>query len=169
MRPQDILILLKKIALCKKEIPNKQLAAEIGISASEVSEALERCRIARLIDDSKQFVNTSALKEFLQHGIKYVFPVIPQAKLRGMPTAISAPPLNELIDSSTFYVWPDSKGDLRGEGINPLYRSVPLAARNDEVLYRLLALVDVLRIGRAREIALANEELNKIFYEYEAR
>lgn len=46
---------------------NAQIAKELGISASEVSEALERCRIARVIDNLKQRVNILALKEFMVH------------------------------------------------------------------------------------------------------
>ena len=78
MRPQDIVILLKKVTLAGRGMTNAQIAKELGISASEVSEALERCRIARLIDNLKQRVNILALKEFMVHGLKYVFPVQPQ-------------------------------------------------------------------------------------------
>lgn len=73
MRPQDIVILLKKVTLTGRGMTNAQIAKELGISASEVSEALERCRIARLIDNRKQRVNILALKEFMVHGLKYVF------------------------------------------------------------------------------------------------
>ena len=48
---------------------------------------------------------------------------------------------------------------IRGQGIAPLYESVPLAAAKDQQLYELLALVDALRVGRARERALAIGEL----------
>lgn len=90
---------------------NAMIAKELGISASEVSEALERCRIARLVDNLKQRVNILALKEFLIHGLKYVFPVIPQAKVRGMATAVSAPSMSEQIaQGKEAYVWPDAKG-----------------------------------------------------------
>lgn len=170
MRPQDILILLKKIAIGGKRLTNKQLADEVGISASEVSEALERCRVSKLIDESKQKVNTLALKEFLIHGIKYVFPVSPQAMVRGMATAISAPPLDKMIMSNLVnYVWPDPNGNLRGEAVLPLYRSVPEASRRDPNLYKLLSLVDALRIGRSREVELAINELSKIFSDYDKR
>jgi hypothetical protein len=38
---------------------------------------------------------------------------------------------------------------------------VPGAARRDPALYDLLALVDALRIGRARERSLAEKEITK--------
>ena len=45
MRPQDIVILMKLMSTKGKDVTNKQIASELGLSASEVSEALERCRI----------------------------------------------------------------------------------------------------------------------------
>ena len=56
-------------------------------------------------------------------------------------------------------MWPDAEGTVRGEGLRPLYRSVPGAARRDPGLYELLALVDAIRSGRARERKIAVAEL----------
>ncbi|MGM9859574.1 MAG: hypothetical protein ACI31C_02340 [Muribaculaceae bacterium] len=143
------------------------MAKELGISASEVSESLERSRIARLIDSRKQRVNILALQEFIVHGLKYIFPAYPQSKVRGIATAISAPPMNQLIQSGKeVYVWRDSKGDLRGESITPLYKTVPMAVKVDTTLYKLLALTDVFRMGRAREIEIAKNELSAILSKY---
>ncbi|MGM9873158.1 MAG: hypothetical protein ACI30X_06855 [Muribaculaceae bacterium] len=143
------------------------MAKELGISASEVSESLERSRIARLIDSRKQRVNILALQEFIVHGLKYIFPAYPQSKVRGIATAISAPPMNQLIQSGKeVYVWQDSKGDLRGESITPLYKTVPMAVKEDTTLYKLLALTDVFRMGRAREIEIAKKELSAILSKY---
>ncbi|MGK7393296.1 MAG: hypothetical protein ACNS62_01945 [Candidatus Cyclobacteriaceae bacterium M3_2C_046] len=99
--------------------------------------------------------------EFLQYGLRYVFPVQPGPVVRGIPTAHSAPPLDKQINSSEHYVWPYSKGNIRGQSILPLYPSIPQAALKDEKLYELLALVDTLRVGRAREKELAVDELKK--------
>lgn len=168
MRPQDVVILLKKVSAASRSITNSQMAKELGISASEVSESLERSRIARLIDSRKQRVNILALQEFMVHGLKYIFPAYPQSKVRGIATAISAPPMNQLIQSGKeVYVWQDSKGDLRGESITPLYKTVPMAVKEDTTLYKLLALTDVFRMGRAREIEIAKKELSAILSKYE--
>ncbi len=167
MRPQDVVILLKKVSAASRSITNSQMAKELGISASEVSESLERSRIARLIDSRKQRVNILALQEFMVHGLKYIFPAYPQSKVRGIATAISAPPMNQLIQSGKeVYVWQDSKGDLRGESITPLYKTVPMAVKEDTTLYKLLALTDVFRMGRAREIEIAKKELSAILSKY---
>lgn len=149
---------------------NAQVAKELCISASEVSEALERSRIARLVDNTKQCVNILALKEFLIHGLKYVFPVQPQSNVRGVVTAVSAPPLCDRVQSGKVnYVWPDAKGNVRGEAVTPLYRTVPMAVRNDAMLHSLLAIADTFRIGRAREVEIAKEELDTMLSTYDVR
>ena len=48
---------------------------------------------------------------------------------------------------------------MQGVAVEPLYSSVPGAAQRDPELYYLLALVDALRMGRARERAFAEKEL----------
>lgn len=170
MRPQDIVILLKKVTSAGRGMTNAQIAKELSISASEVSEALERCRIARLVDNQKQRVNILALKEFLVHGMKYVFPIQPQAKVRGIATAISAPPMNErILSDKDVYVWPDAKGSIRGEAITPLYRTVTEAVKIDPMLHSLLAIADIFRIGRTREVELAKVELDAIFNTYDVK
>ena len=79
-----------------------------------------------------------------------------------MPTAHSAPPLSKrILANGEALVWPDPEGTLRGQSIRPLYATVPSAARNDQKLYELLALVDAIRVGKARERKLAEEELGK--------
>lgn len=161
MRPQDVVILLKIVALGDKEWFHHSLADEIGISQSEVSQSLNRSMDAGLIDQSRKRVMRLALMEFLQFGIRYVFPQKPGALVRGVPTAHSAPPLKSLIISEEHYVWPSGEGTVRGQAIEPLYPSVLYAIKNDEKLYEMLALVDALRVGRVREKELAKKELEK--------
>lgn len=161
MRPQDVVVLLKIVALGNKEWFHHSLADEIGISQSEVSQSLNRSMEAGLIDQSRKKVMRMALLEFLQYGIRYVFPQKPGAVVRGIPTAHSAAPLNAVIKSEENYVWPSGVGTVRGQAIMPLYPSVLNAIKNDEKLYELLALVDALRVGRVREKELAKIELEK--------
>lgn len=58
-------------------------------------------------------------------------------------------------------IWPDPEGEVRGIGFSPLAKSAPQAARLDPALYELLALVDAIRAGRARERDIAARELSK--------
>ncbi|MFN0157506.1 MAG: hypothetical protein ACKVRP_05455 [Bacteroidota bacterium] len=162
MRPHDIAILLKIVVLGSQNWRMTDLASTLHMSQSEISESLNRCMIARLIDESKRIVYRKALLEFLMHGVKYVFPAQPGALVRGMPTAHSALPLSAIIISEKdVYVWPWERGSLRGQGIEPLYKNVPLAAQADESFHEMLALVDALRVGRAREQAIAEKELSQ--------
>lgn len=161
MRPHDILILLKIATKGEKPWLMKDLAQELKISAGEVSESLNRSAYAGLISGNKKKLMTSALLEFLQYGLKYVFPQNPSAVTRGVPTAWSALPLSDHIESSEVIVWPYSKGKMRGQSIDPLYSSVPEVCMKDPSLHELLALTDALRIGKARERTIALDELTK--------
>jgi predicted transcriptional regulator len=159
MRPQDIVILLKIATFNDNHWFMKNLATELFISGSEVSESLHRSMIAGLLTSDKKKLMKQALLEFLQYGIKYVYPQRPGPMVRGIATAYSAAPLSHLIQSKEPVVWPYAEGNLRGQAIEPLHPSVPRACLKDIKLYELLALVDALRIGRAREQKLAIEAL----------
>ena len=159
MRPHDIVVLLKIAAKGKQNWFMKDLSYELNISASEISESLTRSKFAGLIAPNKKSIMRLALMDFLEHGIKYVYPQQPGAIVRGIPTAHSAPPLNNTIVSEEHYVWPYAKGKKRGQAIEPLYASVVEAVLKDDKLYELLALVDALRVGRAREKEIALREL----------
>jgi hypothetical protein len=162
MRPQDILVLLKIISMKNPEWLNLDIANSLKISQSEVSEALNRCKIARLIDGDKRKIYINSFKEFLIYGLKYVFPAEPGALVRGIPTAHSANPIKELISQgSENFVWPYSKGILRGQSIEPLYDTIPIVVQDDILFYELLAILDTLRIGRVLEIKIAIDELEK--------
>ena len=159
--PQDIVVLLKIITYGKEPWYQVPLAEELFISQAEVSRSLARSKFAGLLDPASKHVFKLALMEFLQYGIRYVFPQRPGAIVRGIPTAHSAMPLKEVIQSEENYVWPSGKGTMRGQSIIPLYPSVVDAVRADPKLYELLALVDTLRVGRAREKKLAIELLTE--------
>jgi len=53
------------------------------------------------------------------------------------------------------------KGTTRGLSIAPLYSGATLAVGKDEQLYKWLACIDVIRVGRAREKKIAMKELEK--------
>ena len=160
MKPQDIVILLKMVALKRELWTSARLANELKISASEVSGALERCRIAKLVDNTKRKVNVLALEDFLVHGLKYVYPPQPGAVMRGIATSFSAEPIKSKVrQGSDSFVWPYKYGKDRGQSVEPLYRTVPEACQNDGLLYELLVIADTLRMGRVREMEIAINEL----------
>jgi hypothetical protein len=161
MKPQDVVILLKIIAIESDQWQQKPLAEALKMSQSEVSQSVARSKYAGLLDGSGKKVMRLALMDFLQYGLAYVFPQKTGSMVRGILTAHSAPPLNTIIQSSELFVWPSAKGKARGQSIMPLYPSVVDAVEQDEKLYQLLSLVDALRVGRARERESAIIELKK--------
>jgi hypothetical protein len=164
MRPQDIVVLLKIIALKHDDWYNSDLAQSLKISPSEISEVMNRCKIAGLIDSKKRKVNVNSFMEFLVYGLRYVFPTQPGAVVKGIPTAHSAAPINKHITAgSDVYVWASATGTHRGQAIEPLFKSIPQIVQEDEFFYELLALVDTIRVGKAREINIAIKELENRF------
>jgi DNA-binding Lrp family transcriptional regulator len=139
------------------------LGIELGMSASEVHAAIRRLQDARLVEPETRRVRVEALRNFLIHGVPYAFPAKPGPLTRGLPTSWAAPAFGDRIDAAgqTPPVWPDPEGSVQGSSIRPLYPSVPGAARRLPGLYDLLALVDALRTGRARERALAESEIGE--------
>lgn len=161
IKAQDLLILLKIVCWKDRGWQSVELARELDISPAEVSMALERARGVGFLDADKRQVMKAPLIEFLVHAVKYVFPAEPGPLVRGIPTSHSAPPLAKRIvsDADDQYVWPHDEGEMRGQEILPLYVTAPDAARRDSKLYELLALLDALRVGRARERGLAAQEI----------
>lgn len=159
MRPHDVVVLMKIASKNHHPWMMKDLAQELGISASEVSESLNRSAFAGLISGDKKSIMKMALLEFLEFGFKHVYPQQPGALVRGIPTAYSALPLSNQIQSQEAVVWPYAEGTARGQAIEPLHPNVPKACLQDSALYELLALIDALRIGRVREKKLAMDEL----------
>jgi hypothetical protein len=169
MKPQEILVALKLLSHGRKKWDYQSISKSLKISPSTLHNSIKGLSFAGLYDEDYGSLRLNALEEFLFHGIKYVFPVKPGPVVRGMPTAHSAPVLNNEIinDSNSLYVWPFENGRERGHSIGPLYRTVPLACLNDNVLYGLLALIDVLRIGRAREREKSIKLLKGFFKSYD--
>lgn len=152
LKPQDIVVLLKLVVLKDQPWTLVSLAKSLRMSPSEVHGALARAQAASLYVPSKRKPSRAALQEFLAHGVRYAFAAERLGMTRGMLTAHSVPSLGSaLVAPEVPLVWPDAHGTSRGEGIKPLYRTVPQAALCDERLYKLLALVDALRVGGARE------------------
>lgn len=160
LRPQDLVVLLR-LALDRGPAPTYAvLAAELGMTASEVHGAVERTVAAQLAfkdTSGKATVVLAALRLFVQHGARYCFPATRGSLTRGTPTGYAAPPLNTSIMPGTdpVPVWPYKNGTVRGMALYPLYPSVPEAAGRNPALYELLALFDAMRGGSARERALA--------------
>jgi hypothetical protein len=178
LHPQDVVVVLKLVV--NREASKRQTYAELSkdlfMSASQVFRSVGRAEAARLLstptipppsdfgEESPRvwlWPNNNNLKEFLIHGVKYAFPVERGGPTRGIPTAEATRPLDRHFsqDFPLPPVWPYADGPLRGIAFSPLYKNVPRAALQDPKLYELLALVDAIREGRAREREIAINEL----------
>ena len=171
IKPQDVLVVLKILA---SGWPGSfaLLGKQLGISASEANSAFHRARRAGLINPISEQPNKTAVAEFMIHGLKYVLAVRPGGRIRGMLTGFSAAPLAQHFavspDDPDLPVWPDPEGASAGLEIRPICRSVPVAARQDALLYEWLVLADALRgAGRSRERELA-EKIVRQRLEYHA-
>lgn len=164
LKPQDVVILLKLVAWGSQPWTYQRLAVELSISQSEAHAGVRRAVAARLMSDATTAAGRPiipALEEFLLHGVRYAYAPERGELTRGMPTGYAAPPLNKVIvqPNEPPPVWPYAEGTVRGYSFSPLYPTVPAAAARDPKLYELLALVDAMRDGRARERNLAAKEL----------
>lgn len=163
MKPFDF-VLAVKIAVNKdQDFLIAQLAHEFDVSLSTVHSALRRGEAARLLSRSSGPLRAvrPALQEFAISGLKYAFPAMPGRSIRGVPTAIGAPILAGHFEATAALVpvWPHPEGKVFGLELVPLHPSVPKAALKDEALYEVLALVDAIRVGSAREREIAVSEL----------
>lgn len=161
MRPHDIVVLLKVLLMEDKPWQYRDLSFYLFISVSEIAESLNRSHIAGLIDETKRKVYRQSFMEFICYGLHYVFPQQPGAMVTGMPTAHSHLFFRSHFSAELEYVWQDETGPIRGLSIQPLYANAVKAARIDPELYKLLASIDIIRVGRTREIKMAMAELKK--------
>ena len=165
MKGQDLVVALK-LSTSGSAKSYAELGKALGISASEAHAAVRRLIEARLLDPDHKRVNRQSLFRFLINGAPFAFPVSTKESTRGMPTAWAAPVMqNKVLSNELPPVWPDPKGSVRGQSVKPLYPSVVFAASKDRKLYDILAIVDMLRLGRARERKIAEDELEILMKE----
>lgn len=165
LRPSDVAVLLDLAVEPEPSADDsarnyRAIAARVGLSVGESHNAVRRLRIARLVPNGSLQVRARSAMEFLVHGVRFAFPAELGPVTRGVPTAASAPVLAlrfTALDQPT--VWPNAGGEVRGAEVVPLIASAPKLPELNPKLYECLALVDALRIGRARERKLAAELL----------
>lgn len=149
LRPHDVAVALQ-LAL-KPGLPYGALAEAVGLSRGEMHNVVKRLIAARLLQADQRKPNLNALLDFLVSGVPYAFAAEIGPSARGIPTAHSALPAEHESSGHEPVVWPSVAGHVRGASVAPLYRTAPETAAHNPELYELLALVDSIRIGRARE------------------
>lgn len=144
------------------------MAERLGISKSTAHGAVVRLIKNRLALPAKHAMARVAdgpALDFLLHGVPYAFAPDTVPVARGVLTGLKAVPeagLLSFLDAPAL-VWPSKLGSERGVGIRPLIPAAPDMPHRDPQLYRLLALVDALRVGDAREREVARNAMQVEF------
>lgn len=140
------------------------IAADLGFSTSTAFQSVARLQQAGLLRPGGRELNRRAFLGFLEHGVRYAFPAVRGPAARGVPTAYSAPPLAHTFVAEDAVVWPHAGGEAYGQSLTPLYPGAPELPQRAPEDYRMLALVDAVRAGSARERALALDQLKTALY-----
>ncbi len=102
---------------------------------------------------------------FLISAVKYIYPGELGGYARGIATCYAAPVFGGQImeGNDAIPVWPHEEGKQRGLALKPLYHNIPKSITEfpDQAFYDLLALIDALRFGRARERNMAEKILRE--------
>ena len=164
LKPQDLLVVLKVFALGGSSWILTDIASPIHVSVSEVHGALRRLVRSQMFNLTTGNANAANLFEFIVHGVKYWLPPVVGPLGRGLATAGFGPPLKGLLaevapGSPSSFVWPLPDGREMGQQLQPFFPTVPMAAAADPRLHELLALVEVFRVGSARERKIGTQEL----------
>ena len=167
LRPQDVLVACKLLVIGRVDWTFASLAESVGMASSAVYVSVTRSRISGLLSPSGDRVCRPRLASLLTTSVPDVFFAQRGAIVAGVPTSTSAPCLAESFPvpgRQVAQVWPfpGARSPVTGESLLPIYQSVPLACQRDERLYRVMALLDVVRVGNAAEKKIAIDCLRKI-------
>jgi hypothetical protein len=172
MKNQDILILLSILTWKGPKRTYQRLSQAIDVNTTPILHAVRRLEASGLYSDHFQKVNIPKTIEFIVHGLKYVFPNTqidenaPDQK--GFLTGISHPIFNNEINSKRKFIWPSEKGSHWGIPIQPIHPSIPDKCLQNVELLELFALIEVLRIGRIREIEIAEKKIIELLRQYDS-
>ncbi len=166
----DCVLLFKLMAQKENEMTHRELAEDLFLSRATISVGLRRLLQSGLvrseIETNKLLPVMAAAEEFIFHGLKYVFPVEVGKFTKGIATGIAAPVFEGklVLGNDPIFVWPYEHGKVKGLALKPLSPNVPkaVASSEDRKFYDLLALVDAMRQGRARERNMAVELFKEV-------
>jgi hypothetical protein len=165
-KSQDVLVALSLAVLSRDQaerIAYGRLGEILCMSSSEAFKATQRLVRSSLVEPSGWRPLSGPLWEYLVYGVPHAFPGRIGEPTRGLPTAWAAEPIAAFMPQGSDLppVWPWSEGKVRGHTVEPLFPSVPGAIKNLPSLYAPLALVDSLRVGRARDREIAQRMLKE--------
>lgn len=160
LKPGDIVVALQLALTPETALSN--LADATKRSIGEVHNAIGRLRTSGLVHPEARRIEREPLVQFIRWGVPYAFPPTIGGATVGIATAAILDGSEEAEPADSEFVWPASVGTSRGESLMPLHPRVPELADQNPRLRALLALVDLIRIGGARERAAAVAELERV-------
>lgn len=166
LKPQDVLVACQ-LAILGDKIPTQSLLGEtLRLSPSTVFESVKSLRKAKLVLSSGKDlkVDIKRLLLFLVHGVPVVFYPQKTEIVRGTATGIYSSNFRSRFASEKDVpmVWPYARGKETGEGLRPLYPSIPMACANNPALYNVMTTIDILRTGKVREREAAVSYLERL-------
>ena len=167
LRPQDVLLACKLFSLNGRDWTLNGMAEDLGFSVGGIYNCLDRTNQSQLtvsIKGQDIIVSKKHLFETLAFAVPRVFYAVRGGLETGMPTGLHVGDLREkfiFIEGSIPLIWPGEIGDVKGESLQPIYPTVPKVAQRDKVLYELLALADIVRVGDPKNKKLAISVLEK--------
>lgn len=131
-----------------------QVRRQLDIPKATLSKALERLREAGIVREA--FINRAVLAGLLPL-LPSLVPARPHSEVLvpGLRTGVAAPGFQGHIRAEPALVWQLDGGPDLGLAIPPLHPRIPARVheRQDPAHYGLLAFLDAIRGGRAREVA----------------
>lgn len=167
LKPQDTLLALKYWSLRRnrQHLAMRDVADALLLSASEVSKGAKRLVTAKLLVEREGvfYAEANGLTEWLSYGVRYAFPIEEKGYGRGMGTGWTCELVrSDIVPPTPGTVWASAGGPQEGVVVEPIYKGVPTAASKDPALYQALALVDAIRLGKPRELAIARASLKHL-------
>lgn len=159
LKSQDLLPLLVLLQQERYAFTSQYALAQfLEWSPASLHRSLQRSEKCSLWFPSQNRVSKESLKEFLRYGLRYVFPAECTAPCRGVITAC----LPMTTQPELPYVWPNENGKDYGIGLQPLDSKFSIVAKKAPELAPLLHCTEVFRLGRKRELILAENYFDSL-------
>jgi len=138
-----------------------------AMGVSGISRSLNRLKALNLITElrgegrRKEYVmNCGAMADLLCHSVRHIFQPEPQGNFRGIPCGWHCPFIeSEMNPPERPLVWKMSLGPVSGEAVEPLFPNIGKAVTIDPGLYKALSLVELIRLGKPRDVNHARRVL----------
>lgn len=163
LKQQDIVILAKLVTDTNWQT-QKVIAESIMLSQAEVSHALKTLDSVGLINLENKKINKIAIGEFIEHAIKYFYPIEKKGMGRGLAIGPSHSYFKNKVQSEDYnYVWPDADGESKGVIVVPLISNLSQSVKADAKLLLFLNVIEIFRgLGGVRHIQVAQKALKEI-------